>query len=88
MVPNKNTVQIALRRYSSYCLTAPCVRAQYLNALQSVLHAQRARLLLCPVSVDLTFPQGPSAQSTQHSSERSPLMHLVYRVSAYVEVPH
>jgi hypothetical protein len=47
--------------------------AQYFNALQPVLHALRAHLLPIPVSANLTFPQGPSAQSAQ-LVVHSPLM--------------
>src|SRR5262249_30926129 len=39
------------------------MQAQYLSTLQPVLHVKRAHLLPLPVSADLTFPQGPSAQS-------------------------
>jgi hypothetical protein len=39
------------------------MQAQYFTTLQPVLHVERARLLPLPVSANLTFPQGPSAQS-------------------------
>jgi|SRR5215470_3098476 len=44
------------------------IQAQYLLALQPVLHAGRARLLSFPVSADLKFPQGPSARSSDFAT--------------------
>lgn len=45
-------------------------------------------LLRFLVSADLVFPQSPSAQSSQHLSECSPLMYLLYPARHHAPVPH
>ncbi len=44
------------------------IQAQYFLTLQPILHVGRACLLTFPVSANLTFPQSPSARSSDFAS--------------------
>lgn len=60
---NKNTIRFTSRWCLCYCLAACCEQAQYLNALQPVLHALRASCCRIRFGTNLMFPHSPSAQS-------------------------
>ena len=79
-MPNKNTIQIALRWCLSYYLTAQCELSSVFHHTSVSPSCDAGCLLPFLVSADLVFPQSPSARSTQRLSERSPIRLIEYRV--------
>src|ERR1700678_932337 len=66
---NKNTIRLASRWCSSYCLAAPCELGSVFHYASASPSRNAGCLLSFLVDVNLTFPQSPSAQSAYHLSK-------------------
>jgi hypothetical protein len=87
MRKQKRLPNLHLRRRSCYCLTAPCVGAQYLCTLQSVLHVHRAACYGFWSAPTCRFRNAPRLKVPIRFGVHSPLMQLVYRTEKYRPVP-
>ena len=66
---NKNTIRLASRWCSSYCLAAPCELGSVFHYALASPSRKAGCLLSFLVDVNLTFLQSPSAQSAYHLSK-------------------